>query len=186
MILKELKKDLRRRMEGAVRHFADELKTIRTGRASVVMVEHLKVPYYDQETPLNQVASLSVPDPTMIIVQPWDPSILGEIEKVIRSSDLGFNPINDGKILKIPVPPLTEERRKELVKKTKDLAEQTRQIIRQIRRDGKETLKKKEKAKEISEDDMHLGFKEVQELHDEFIKEINELLDAKEKEILGD
>ena len=157
---------------------------VRTGRASTALLEHLKVEYYGTPTPLNQVATLGVPDPTMLTVQPWDPSLLSVIEKVIRSSDLGLNPVNDGKILKVPIPPLTEERRKELVKHLHKAMENHRTAVRNIRRDSNEALKKLLKDKKISEDDERRGLEEIQKLTDEFMEKLEGQAKSKEREIM--
>ena len=147
-------------------------------------LDHLKVEYYGTHTPLNQVATLGVPDPSMITVQPWDPSLLTVIEKVIRASDLGLNPVNDGKILKVPIPPLTEERRKELVKHLHKVMENHRTAVRNIRRDSNEELKKLLKDKKISEDDERRGLDEVQKLTDEFMEKLEGQAKSKEREIM--
>ncbi len=184
-MIEDIKKEVQKRMEGAINHFQEELKGLRTGRATPALLEPVKVMYYGTPTPANQLANIMVPDPTLLIVQPWDPSLLGEIEKAIRKADLGLNPINDGKTLKIPIPPLTEERRKELIKKSKELSEQSKNAIRNIRRDGNEQIKKAEKEKKISEDERDLGLEEIQKLTDSYIEKIEEILKKKEKEILG-
>jgi ribosome recycling factor len=161
-----------------------ELASLRTGRASTGLLEHLKVEYYGTPTPLNQVATLGVPDPSLLTVQPWDPSLLPAIEKIIRSADLGLNPVNDGKILKVPIPALTEERRKELVKHLHKVLENHRTAVRNIRRDGNEELKRLLKDKKISEDDEHRGLEEIQKLTDETMEKLESVGKAKEREIL--
>jgi ribosome recycling factor len=161
-----------------------ELASLRTGRASTGLLEHLKVEYYGTPTPLNQVATLGVPDPTLLTVQPWDPSLLPAIEKIIRSSDLGLNPVNDGKILKVPIPALTEERRKELVKHLHKVLENHRTAVRNIRRDGNEELKRLLKDKQISEDDEHRALEEIQKLTDETMEKLEGVGKGKEREIL--
>lgn len=171
-------------MKKAVDHFHEELKHLRTGRASLTMLDGLTVDYYGTPTPLNQLANLAVADATLITAQAYDPTQIPAIEKAIRSSDLGLNPSNDGKLIRIPVPSLTEERRKEFVKKAHDLAEQARNGVRAARREGNETLKKKEKEKEISQDDEHRGMDEVQRLHDHYIGEVNKSLEHKEAQIM--
>lgn len=185
-MIEDIKKEIQKRMEGAINYFQEELKSLRTGRATPAILESVKVLYYGTPTPVNQVANIMVPDPTLLIVQPWDPSLLMEIEKAIRKADLGLNPINDGKTLKIPIPPLTEERRKELSKKAKEMSEGAKNAIRNIRRDGNEQIKKSEKDKKISEDDRDKGLEEIQKLTDDSIKKIEEILKKKEKEILGE
>ena len=182
--MKDLLKDLEKRMIGAVEAFRGELSGLRTGRASVALLDGITVDYYGTPSPVNQVASLSVPEPSTIVIAPWEPKMLGEIERAILKSNLGLTPNNDGKVIRLHIPPLTEERRKELVKIAHTYAEQARNAIRQIRRDGNDRLKKMEKAKEISEDEMHHGFDEVQKLTDAYIGKVASVLEAKEKEIM--
>lgn len=182
--MKEVFKEVETHMKHAVDHFHHELKHLRTGRASLALLEGITVDYYGSPVPLNQVANLSVPDATMIVAQPYDPSQSSAIERAIMKSDLGLNPSSDGKIIRIPVPSLTEERRKEIVKKAHDLAEHARNGVRQARREGNEKLKKKEKDKEISQDDERRGLDEVQKLHDRFIGEITTSLQKKEQQIM--
>jgi ribosome recycling factor len=172
------------RMTKAAEDLRVELAAVRTGRASTALLEHLKVEYYGTPTPLNQVATLGVPDPTMITIQPWDPSLLASIEKVIRTSDLGLNPMNDGKILKVPIPPLTEERRRELVKHLHKSMENHRTAVRNIRRDSNEELKRLLKDKKISEDDERRGLEEVQKLTDDFMEKLEGQAKSKEREIM--
>jgi ribosome recycling factor len=174
----------RTRMTKALEDFRHELATVRTGRATTALFDHLRVDYYGTPTPLNQVATLGVPEPTMLTVQPWDPSLLAVIDKTIRASDLGLNPVNDGKILRVPIPPLTEERRKDLVKHLHKVMENHRTAIRNIRRDANEALKKLLKDKAISEDDEKRGLEDVQKVTDEFSAKLEEQGKAKEKEIL--
>jgi len=183
-MIKETVAQSKARMAKAAEDLRMELATVRTGRASTALIEHLKVEYYGTPTPLNQVATLGVPDPSMLTVQPWDPSLLTVIEKVIRSSDLGLNPVNDGKILKVPIPPLTEERRKELVKHLHKVMENHRTAVRNIRRDGNEALKKLLKDKKISEDDERRGLEEIQKLTDEFVEKLESQAKSKEREIM--
>jgi ribosome recycling factor len=171
-------------MNKVVEDLQHELAAVRTGRASTALLDHLKVDYYGTPTPLNQVATLGVPEPTLITVQPWDASLLPAIEKAIRSSDLGLNPVNDGKILRVPLPPLTEERRKELVKHVHALVEKHRLTVRNLRREANETLKKLLKDKKISEDDERRGLEESQKLTDEFISKLDLQGKSKEQEIL--
>ena len=177
-------KQVSHNMEKAVSVFQDELRTLRTGRASLSILDPVRVDYYGNPTPLNQVANLSVADPTLITVAPWDPSLIQAIEHAIQKANLGLNPMNDGKVIKLPVPAPTEERRKELVKVAHEYAERARTAVRNVRRDGNDDLRRQEKDKEISEDDMHRGLDEVQKLTDANIEEINRVLAAKEKEIL--
>ncbi len=182
--MKETMAQTRTRMGKALEDLRAELASVRTGRASTALLEHLKVEYYGTPTPLNQVATLGVPDPTMLTVQPWDPSLLSTIEKVIRSSDLGLNPVNDGRLLKVPIPPLTEERRKELVKHLHKVLENHRTAVRNIRRDANEALKKLLKDKKISEDDERRGLDEIQKLTDDYMTKLDALGKSKEQEIL--
>jgi ribosome recycling factor len=183
--MKEVFRDTEVKMKAAVEHFHHELKVLRTGRASLAILDGIMVEYYGTPTPLNQLANLSVPDATMIVAQPYDPSQIQAIERAIRSSDLGLNPSNDGKLIRIPVPPLTEERRKEFVKKAHDLAEHARNAVRIARREGNEALKRKERDKEISQDDEHRGLDEIQKLHDHYIGEVNRSLATKEEQIMA-
>jgi ribosome recycling factor len=161
-----------------------EFSKLRTGRASTSLVEDLKVDYYGTPTPLKQIASISVPDSRSLTIQPWDRNAFGDVEKAIQKSDLGLNPINDGKIIRINIPPLTEERRKELVKLAKKYTEDARVAIRNVRRDANDKLKSMEKDKEITEDDLHKGQDDVQKLTDDKIKQADDILAEKEKEIM--
>ena len=182
--MKEVFTEVETHMKHAVDHFHHELKHLRTGRASLALLEGITVDYYGSPVPLNQVASLSVADATLIVAQPYDPSQSSAIERAIMKSDLGLNPSSDGKIIRIPVPSLTEERRKEIVKKAHDLSEHAKNAVRQARREGNDKLKKKEKDKEISQDDERRGLDEVQKLHDRYIGEITTSLQKKEQQIL--
>jgi len=182
--MKELLKDLERRMIGALDAFKGELVSLRTGRASLALLDGITVDYYGTPSPLNQVAALSVPEPATIVIAPWEPKMLGQIERAILKSNLGVTPTNDGKVVRLNIPPLTEERRKELVKVAHQYAEQARNAIRQIRRDGNDQVKKMEKSKDISEDEMHDGLEQIQKLTDAYIAKIGELLEHKEKEVL--
>jgi ribosome recycling factor len=184
MMIKETIAQARTRMGKAVEDFRHDLAGLRTGRASTALLETIKVDYYGAPTPLNQVATLGVPEPTMLTVQPWDASLVGAIDKAIRASDLGLNPVNDGKILRVPIPALTEERRKDLVKHVHKVLENHRTAVRNIRRDSNEEMKKLLKDKNISEDDEKRGLEDMQKLTDEFIGKIEALGTAKEKEIL--
>ena len=184
-MLEDIKKDVTHRMEGALTHFKDELKGFRTGRANPAILEPVKVTYYGSLVPISQVANITVPDPSLIIISPWETAMAPEIDKAIRKADMGLNPVTDGKTVKVPIPPLTEERRKDLIKKAHGLAEAGKTAVRQVRRDGNEELKEFQKEGEITEDDMHRGTDDVQKIHDDFIKKIDETLKAKEKEILG-
>lgn len=172
------------RMEKAVVDFQREVASIRTGRASVSVLDSIRVDYYGTPTPVNQVATLGVPEPQMITVQPWDPTLLPVLEKAILSSDLGLNPLNDGKILRVPIPPLTEERRKELVKQLHKVLETHRMSIRNVRRDANDATKKLMKDKKISEDDDKRAHDEIQKLTDREIEKLDQASKAKEKEIM--
>jgi ribosome recycling factor len=172
------------RMEKAVEDLRRELSGVRSGRASISLLDHITVEYYGAPTPLNQVATLSVPEPTLITAQPWDLSLLPAIEKAIRSSDLGLNPGNDGKLIRIPIPPLTEERRKQLAKHVHKVLEDHRTAIRNIRRDENEVIKKMLKDKQVSEDDERKALEEVQKLTDHYTAKAEELAKKKEEEIL--
>jgi ribosome recycling factor len=182
--IKDLIADAKGRMHASVETVRRELLVMRTGRASLSMLDGVKIDYYGTPTPLNQVGSLATPDPTLITVQPWEPSLLPAIEKAIRSSDLDLNPQNDGKIIRIPVPQLNEERRKTLVKHAHKHAEEGRVAIRNVRRDANEHLKKMLKDHEVSEDDEKHAVAEVQKLTDHHIEEINSALKKKEAEVM--
>ena len=181
---KNLVADAKQRMHGSVEAVRRDLSGMRTGRASVAMLDGIRVDYYGTPTPLNQVGNLSIPDPTTISIQPWEASLLPAIEKAIRTSDLDLNPQNDGKVIRIPLPSLTEERRKTLVKHAHKVAEEGRVAIRNVRRDANDHLKKLLKNHEVSEDDEKLAVAEVQKLTDVHIEQINEVLKKKETEIL--
>jgi len=184
MPTKELLTDTNNRMRQTVDAVLRDLATMRTGRASLAMLDMIRVDYYGTPTPLNQVGNLAVPDPTLITLQPWDPSTLPVIEKAIRTSGLDLNPQNDGKVIRIPVPPLTEERRKLLVKHAHKHAEEGRVAVRNVRRDANEHLKKLLKEHELGEDDERHALTEVQKLTDEHIEEVNAALKTKEEEIM--
>lgn len=182
--MKEVFLEVELAMKHGVDHFHTELKHLRTGRASISMLDGIMVDYYGTPTPLNQLATLSAADAGMLMAQPFDPNQIAAIEKAIMRSDLGLNPSNDGRVVRIPVPQLTEERRKEIAKRAHDLAEVARNAVRQARREGNDQLKQKEKDKEISQDDEHRGQAEVQKLHDHYIGEINTALERKEAQIM--
>ena len=182
--LKELNADLRRRMDGAVATFQANLAATRTGRASVHMLDQVKVDYYGTPTPLNQLAQLGAPEPQLIVIAPYDPTALKEIEKAIRVADLGFNPISDGKVLRVPVPPMTEERRRDVCKHINRELEEHRTAVRNVRRDGNEALKKMAKEKKISEDEEKRSLEEVQKMTDEEIRRMEELSHRKEAEVM--
>ncbi|MGH9449310.1 MAG: ribosome recycling factor [Terriglobia bacterium] len=183
-MMKETLAQAKAKMAKAAEELQHELASVRTGRASAAILDHLKIDYYGAPTPLNQVATLGVPEATLITVQPWDPAMLAAIEKAIRGSDLGLNPMNDGKLIRVPVPALTEERRKELVKHIHTIVEKHRLSVRNIRRDSNEALKKQLKDKAISEDDERKALEETQKLTDEYIGKLDAQGKAKEKEIL--
>jgi ribosome recycling factor len=184
MPIKPMLADARQRMRASVDTVFRELSTMRTGRASLSILDGVRVDYYGTPTPLNQVGNLSIPDPTTISIQPWEASLLPVIEKALRTSDLDLNPQNDGKVIRIPLPSLTEERRKTLVKHAHKVAEEGRVAIRNVRRDANDHLKKLLKNHEVSEDDEKLAVAEVQKLTDVHIEQINEVLKKKETEIL--
>ncbi|HWW95017.1 MAG TPA: ribosome recycling factor [Vicinamibacteria bacterium] len=184
MAIKPLIADAKQRMHASVETVLRELSSMRTGRAALSMLDGVRVDYYGNPTPLNQVGNLGTPDPTLITVQPWDPSLLPAIEKAIRTSDLDLNPQNDGKIIRIPIPSLTEERRKTLVKHAHKNAEEGRVAIRNVRRDVNDHLKKLLKDHQVSEDDEKHAVAEVQKLTDQHIEEINAALKKKEAEIM--
>ena len=172
------------KMNETLEHTRRELSVIRTGRASLAILEGVTVEYYGTETPLQQVASLTIPDPTLIVAQPWDVSLIQKIEKAIRGADLGLNPSNDGKVVRVPIPPLTEERRKQLAKKVHEIAEHGRTAIRLERREANEAFKKLLKDKAIAEDDERRGLDQVQKLTDDHIRQLDQLAKHKEDEIL--
>ena len=182
--LKESYTQLKTRMDKAVEDFRTQLTATRTGRASVHMLDTIKVDYYGSEMPLNQIAQVHAPESQLITVQPFDPSVLPAIEKAIRDANIGFNPQNDGKIVRIPVPPLTEERRKDMVKQLHKVLEDHRTAVRNIRRDGNEQIKKALKEKNISEDEEKRALDEIQKLTDDEIKKMEEMSRNKEKEIM--
>ncbi|HET9088097.1 MAG TPA: ribosome recycling factor [Acidobacteriaceae bacterium] len=182
--LKETYHSLRARMDKAVEEFRGSLASIRTGRASVHMLDGVRVLAYGAEMPLNQVGQISAPEPQMLVVQPYDPSLITEIEKALRSAPHSFNPQNDGKVVRIPVPPMSEERRKDVVKHLAKILEDHRTGVRNIRRDGNDVIKKATKDKKISEDDEKRSLEEMQKLTDEEIKRMEELCKVKEKEIM--
>lgn len=182
--LKDTEQQLKTRMEKAVDDFRATLASTRTGRASVHMLDQVKVPYYGSDMPLNQVAQVTAADANLILIQPWDPSIIADIEKALRISDLGFNPQNDGKVVRIPIPPMTEERRKEVVKHLNKTLEDHRTAVRNIRRDGNDLIKKSAKDKKISEDEEKRSLEEIQKLTDDEIRRMEEMCRNKEREVL--
>jgi ribosome recycling factor len=183
--MREELRDIEKSMTDAVGALKDKFKTLRTGRANLGLLDGILVSAYGTEVPINQVANLSVPDPTLIVAAPWDPKMAVEIERAIRKSDLGFNPQSDGKLVRIPIPPLTEERRRELAKRAHQMAEEARVEVRHYRHEGNDRLKKLFREKKISEDDERRGLEESQKMTDRKITEVDALLAAKEKEILA-
>ncbi len=179
-VLRKAEQDMKRATEGTLKEF----NGVRTGRASLALLEGIQVDYHGTPSPLNRVANLATPERRLITIQPWDASLIPAIEKAILKSDLGITPSNDGKLIRLAVPPLTEERRKELVKVVRKMAEEGRVVIRNLRRDANEALKKLEKNKQLSEDGVHKGMDQIQDLTNRMIKGLDELLAKKEKEIM--
>lgn len=180
----EVKKRLTDRMEKTLDVLKKDLASIRTGRASLSIFDGITVDYYGTPTPINQVATMSVPESRLITIQPWEPGLISEIEKAIQKSDLGLNPSNDGKIIRVSIPPLTEERRKQIIKHVHKRAEEARVSVRNIRRDSNDEIKKLEKEKHISEDDTKKSIDEIQKLTDSYIKRVDEIMSHKEKELM--
>ncbi|NTW35596.1 MAG: ribosome recycling factor [Syntrophobacteraceae bacterium] len=183
-MLDDVYADAQDRMQKALENLEQEYRRLRTGRASVSLVDGIRVEYYGTATPLSQLATLTVPEPRTIMIQPWDQSVIGDVEKAILKSELGLTPNNDGKIIRISIPPLTQERRKDLVKVIKKKAEETKVAMRNIRRDANEMLKDLRKEKTLSEDDQFKGQDETQRITDDFIKRVDGVYSVKEKEIL--
>ncbi|HJP19856.1 MAG TPA: ribosome recycling factor [Nitrospinota bacterium] len=183
-MLQETYNQLKKKMDSSLDAFRKNLGGIRTGRASTTILEGISVDYYGTPTPLKQVATISVPESRLISIQPWDVSILKEVEKAILASDLGLTPNNDGKIIRLPIPPLTQERRQELVKIVKRITEDSKIAVRNIRREGNEQLKKAEKAKNVTEDECRKGIDQIQKITDDCIKTVDEISEKKEKEVL--
>ena len=179
-IVTDVQKDMEKTLESLKR----ELGRLRTGRANLAILDGVKVEYYGTPTPLNQVASLHVPDARLIVIKPWEKSVVPAIEKAIQAADLGLNPTTDGEVVRLPIPPLTEERRRDLVKMAKKTGEEYKVQIRKIRRDANEMLKQFQKDKDISEDDMHRGLDKVQKVTDEHVKKVDDVMAEKEKEIM--
>ncbi len=182
--LMELNNELKRRMDSAVAACQGTLASTRSGRASVHMLDQVKVDYYGIPTPISQIAQLSAPEAQLIMVSPWDPTVLKEIEKAIQTSDLGFNPISDGKVIRLPIPPMTEERRRDVCKHLHKLLEDHRTAVRNVRRDGNEALKKLAKEKKISEDEEKRALDEVQKMTDDEIRRMEELSRRKEADVM--
>ncbi|MDD8027282.1 MAG: ribosome recycling factor [Acidobacteriota bacterium] len=183
-MVKDILKDVEKKMKASLDHFRKELGRVRTGRANLGIFEDIKVDYYGVATPVNQMAKIGIPDPTLITVQPYDHSLLEGIDKAIRAAGLGLNPINDGKLLKIPVPPLDEERRREIVKGVKKMLEDEKTTLRNLRRETKDFIEELEKEKEIGEDDRFKGLEELQKITDDSTKKTEEAAAAKEKDIM--
>ena len=182
--LKGMFAEVNTRMNGGIDRVRRDMASVRTGRATVSLLDGVQVDAYGSKMPINQVATLSVPEPALIVAQPFDPSLMGAIEKAIRASDLGLNPANDGKVVRIPIPSLTDERRKELSRHVHKQAEEGRNAVRQVRRDANDRLKKLLKEHKISEDDERKGLDQVQKLTDEHVKAIDDLMKHKESEIM--
>ncbi len=183
-MVKDSLKTLESKMKVSAEHFRRDLSKLRTGRASLSLFEDIRVDYYGALTPINQLASLGIPDPTLITVQPWDPTLVEPIDKAIRAADLGLNPINDGKTLKVPIPPLDEERRREMAKRIKKMLEEEKTALRNMRREAKDEIEEFEKEKLITEDEKFSGLELLQKLIDDYSQKIEEVAAAKEKEIL--
>jgi ribosome recycling factor len=183
-VLKDLYNDLKRRMDHAVEDFQANLAATRTGRASVHMLDQIKVDYYGTPTPINQMAQVTAPEPQLITISPWDPTILKEIEKAIQGAGLGLNPMSDGKIIRVPVPPMTEERRRDVCRHLNKVLEEHRTAVRNVRRDGNDALKKFAKDKKVSEDDEKRALEEVQKMTDGEIQRMEELSQKKEAEVM--
>lgn len=183
-MINDVKQKTKTAMDKAIDALKRDLGKVRTGRASVTLLDDVMVNYYGTPTPLNQVGTLAVPEPRLITIQPWEKNLIPEIEKAILKSDLGLNPNSDGTLVRIAIPALTEERRKEMVKVLRRIGEDTKIAIRNIRRDGNDTLKKLHKDKEITEDDQKSGEKEIQEITDQHVKRVDEILEHKEKEVM--
>lgn len=183
-MVEEIYQEVEHKMERSLVALHKELARIRTGRASLALLDGIMIDYYGTPTPLNQIATLAVPESRLMTIQPWDKSQIGLIEKVIQRSDLGLTPMNDGKMIRLAIPPLTEERRKELVRQVRKIGEEAKIAIRNIRREGNDSLKAQEKAKEISEDDCRRAQDQVQKITDRFVAKVDESLDIKEHEVM--
>jgi len=184
-MIQDVIRDNQHRMHGAIEALHREFKTLRTGRASASMLDGLTVDYYGTPTPISQVANLKIPESSLIVAEPWDKSMVAAVEKAIRNSDLGLNPSSDGKVVRIPIPQLTEDRRKDLVKRAHHIAEEARTAIRQVRRDGNEKLKKMLKDHTISEDDEKRALDEIQKMTDKYTNEVGDILKHKEADIMA-
>ncbi len=182
-VLEAVKKETTERMEKSVENLKKEFSRIRTGRATPSLLEGVSVDYYGSMMPVSQVATITIPEARLVLIQPWEKSMLPTIEKAIQASDLGLNPQNDGNLIRLPIPPLSEDRRKELFKTSKKISEESKVALRNIRRDSNEKIKKAEKDKEITQDDQKKGLEEIQKLTDDYIAKVDEILGVKEKEI---
>ena len=185
MPINEVMTDVKHRMDSAISSLQAHFKTLRTGRANAAMLDGVMVDYYGTPTPISQAANIKVPEPALIVVEPWDKSMVAPIEKAIRNSDLGFNPASDGKVIRVPIPALTEERRRDLVKTAHHMAEESRTAIRQVRRDGNDKLKRMLKDHKISEDDEKRALDDIQKLTDKHIEEVAKILEHKEHDIMA-
>ncbi|RJP26949.1 MAG: ribosome recycling factor [Actinobacteria bacterium] len=183
-MLEDVLQEAERRMKKTVEHMRDDFSSVRTGRASASLLNRVMVDYYGAPTPLNQIASIAVPEPTLLVVSPYDKSAIEDVEKAIQQSDLGLNPVNDGNVIRLPIPKLTEERRKELTRLVRSKAEEGRVAVRNVRRDAIEDLRAFEKDGEITKDDLHRGQEEAQKLTDRYVGEMDEMLKVKEKELM--
>ncbi len=183
-MLDDIRHKARASMEKSIEHLRHELSTIRTGKASPALLDVIHVDYFGSKVPLKQVATIAAPEPRLLTVQPWDKSIIGEIEKAIQSSELGLNPQNDGSIIRLPIPPLTEERRRDLVKVVRRMGEECKIAIRNARRDANDRIRKLEKAHEVSEDDGRKAHDEIQRITDRFVEQVDEIVAAKETEVM--
>lgn len=184
-MIQDVIRDIQHRMHGAIEALHRDFKTLRTGRANAAMLDGITVDYYGTPTPISQVANLKIPESSLIVAEPWDKKMVAVVEKAIRNSDLGLNPSSDGKVVRIPIPQLTEDRRKDLVKQAHHVAEEARTAIRQVRRDGNEKLKKMLKGHEISEDDEKRALDEIQKATDKHINEVGDILKHKEADIMA-
>ncbi len=183
-MLDEIRNRAEQSMEKALEHLRHELATIRTGKASPALLDVIHVEYFGSKVPLKQVATIAAPEPRLLTVQPWDKSIIPEIEKAIQASELGLNPQNDGSLIRIPIPPLTEERRRDLVKVVRRMGEECKIAVRNARRDANDRIRKLEKSHEVSEDDARKAHDEVQKITDRFVEKVDEIVAAKEKEVM--
>ena len=184
-MIQDVTRDVQHRMHGAIEALHREFKALRTGRANAAMLDGITVDYYGAPTPISQVANLKIPESSLIVAEPWDKSMVAAVEKAIRNSDLGLNPSSDGKVVRIPIPQLTEDRRKELVKHAHHVAEEARTAVRQVRRDGNDKLKKMLKDHQISEDDEKRALDEIQKMTDKHIEEVGNILKHKEQDIMA-